>query len=411
MIRSILHRRLNTKSLNSWDILPILCGLTLPLYTALSSIFFVLTFLSSFFKPGLLHNWKQSARLPAIKFLLLFLGWLIIRFSYANLGSMGNILLMKHTLKPLLIPFFMHVFTKANERWIVNAFILSMLLTVILALIQCFPGVNFKYAAKFTSGSIFKNHIATSIFMAFACFIVAHQALSHKRQERFIYCALFVFFAFHLFYLNHGRTGYIIFAALFVLFLFQRCTIKVIGISLISGLIIALSVFKLSPNFNKRINEAQQEYHLYHQQGKSETSTGLRLELWRNSIKLFKQKPILGWGTNSFRKAYQTLPETHKTTHAHNPHNQFLLIAVENGIVGLLLFLGFLLCCGWASLLMPANISHLFQGVLVTFIVGSFGNSLLGDHSEGLFFVLFCALGLSTLIRPKIITYKVTSSS
>ena len=64
------------------------------------------------------------------------------------------------------------------------------------------------------------------------------------------------------------------------------------------------------------------------EQIKEGMSTKERLEAYSLAIKLFLQKPLLGVGTGGFPGGY--------------PHNIFLEIASENGIIGILIFICFL---------------------------------------------------------------------
>lgn len=410
MFLNNIKNQIDAKSITFIDVCLVLFALLLPISTALSSIFYVLILVVAPFQPDYLKSLKQIIHLPAIVFLLLFAGWMVIGFIYPNVTLNQIFINLKSVLKILAIPLLAPLFNRKNLYWVVWGFVFSMLLTVLLSLLQLLPQLKISFNPYYSPGAIFKNHITTSIFMAFSCFVASDQIFSetNSRKKKFLSLILFLLFFFHLLFLNYGRSGYIICAALWVLFFVQRFNLKGIVLGLLSGLIIAVCIFKFSTNFHDRMHTASQEYYLYTQQGMPEggTSTGLRLEFWKNSIDLIKQKPLFGWGTGTFEQAYQAIPAKHKICNVSNPHNQFLLIAVERGIIGLFLFLGLLVCCGWASLSLPKDVAYFFQGVLVTFIVGSMGNSLLLDHTEGLFFVLFCAWAFSTAGRSGIDSIK-----
>ena len=64
-----------------------------------------------------------------------------------------------------------------------------------------------------------------------------------------------------------------------------------------------------------------------------DSSTKQRLERYQAAIRLFAQKPLLGGGTDSFAQ---------RTQLDKYPHNIFLEIASENGLIGLLVFFVFL---------------------------------------------------------------------
>ncbi|HCJ11723.1 MAG: hypothetical protein A2Y14_01370 [Verrucomicrobia bacterium GWF2_51_19] len=69
-------------------------------------------------------------------------------------------------------------------------------------------------------------------------------------------------------------------------------------------------------------------------------SWGYRLEFIKNGVKLWKEAPVFGHGTGS----YATLSRNHnypyiRDTDEPNPHNEYIHIIVELGLVGLLTFL------------------------------------------------------------------------
>ena len=70
------------------------------------------------------------------------------------------------------------------------------------------------------------------------------------------------------------------------------------------------------------------------------TSTKERLKRYQAAIRLFVQRPLLGGGTNSY--AQRTKLDAY-------PHNIFLEIISENGLIGLFVFLGFLGSVAWTG--------------------------------------------------------------
>lgn len=67
-----------------------------------------------------------------------------------------------------------------------------------------------------------------------------------------------------------------------------------------------------------------------------------RGDYWQAGAQMWRERPLLGWGPGTFGVLYPT----HKSLlaeKAQHAHNDYLQIAVESGLVGLLLFLAFLL--------------------------------------------------------------------
>jgi O-antigen ligase len=70
--------------------------------------------------------------------------------------------------------------------------------------------------------------------------------------------------------------------------------------------------------------------------GELEASAAGRVDVWEHARTLFVQSPVFGIGLNGFMtaRAGETLTD---------PHNYYLKVAAEQGVVGLLLLLGMLL--------------------------------------------------------------------
>ena len=68
-----------------------------------------------------------------------------------------------------------------------------------------------------------------------------------------------------------------------------------------------------------------------HGQGSGDTSTVQRASLLQEGYRLFKERPLLGWGTGQFRWVNQV-------HYGFYSHNNFIEIAVNHGIIALVLF-------------------------------------------------------------------------
>jgi O-antigen ligase len=78
-------------------------------------------------------------------------------------------------------------------------------------------------------------------------------------------------------------------------------------------------------------------------------SFGGRFKLWRAGLIAFTEKPIMGYGTSAFKTA--VTPQL--GVRAQVAHNSFLSVMVEQGLIGLVLYLGMLLAVFWAMLRLP----------------------------------------------------------
>jgi O-antigen ligase len=109
----------------------------------------------------------------------------------------------------------------------------------------------------------------------------------------------------------------------------------------------------LSPRFQTRTSQVVKDVISY-QQGSVESSQGQRLDYWHRSLLAFQEKPLIGHGVGSWRMNYHRLGGMQVEAPS-NPHQQYLLWAVESGTFGLALFLGILFFQFKGAFALPEN--------------------------------------------------------
>jgi O-antigen ligase len=282
---------------------------------------------------------------------------------------------------PLLIPLFVNPIWR---RYVTIAYLAAVVISVI---------------AVFCVGHlVFKDNIFTSLFVAFAVFILAHYTFSFPRY-RWLTLPALIFLVYYLLFVSIGRTGQILFFMLYALFCWQRFYADLKSMSGAVLLLAALlsCVVVLPSTFIARQAIAAHEVQHYFRDRNApvnDSSMGTRITFARNAFELVKQRPIFGWGSGSFAEAYaQRFPESkHNGTYTVNPHNQYLLIWVELGIVGLvsLLFLFFSLAREfWRSKDLDARLG---MGLVTAISLGCLVNSWLLDYASMFFFVVFAGV-------------------
>jgi O-antigen ligase len=74
------------------------------------------------------------------------------------------------------------------------------------------------------------------------------------------------------------------------------------------------------------------------------TSLGIRVMFYRTTLELIREQPVFGYGSGSFAREYAAAIAGKGYTGwraipTADPHNQYLFVAVQLGVVGLLAFL------------------------------------------------------------------------
>jgi O-antigen ligase len=236
-----------------------------------------------------------------------------------------------------------------------------------------------------------KSRITHSIFIAFFTFFCAHKIFSNKKYVVW-YLLLLIAGVINLFFVVNGRTGQLVFIALVPLFAIQRFSKKGLLVS-----VVVLAVFlALYINFSDKSTRvykglADIQAYLKIPFAKTPTNGEIRYVFWEHSMQLVTERPWFGHGTGSFAKEYQRIT-ANKVDTVGNPHNEFLLIAVQLGFLGLFIYAGFLFSQYYYSRTLPDSEKWLAQGLLLTLIVTSLFNSPFLDHTEGHWFATLIAL-------------------
>jgi O-antigen ligase len=136
----------------------------------------------------------------------------------------------------------------------------------------------------------------------------------------------------------------------------------------------------------------------------------LRLEVWKNSLHLWLQRPWLGWGPGSFVLAFQkqASPDLQaKLTTANqfveHPHNLILSLLDETGFFGLLAFAGLLGVVFWNAVRRPIaafSLQAAFWLGLIGFLVENFFDKSLALPGLAFFFWSFAGLATDTSKEP-----------
>jgi O-antigen ligase len=145
--------------------------------------------------------------------------------------------------------------------------------------------------------------------------------------------------------------------------------------------------------FHDRVSVFLGEYQAWKPDEASRTSTGLRLEFYRNTVAIIRDHPLLGVGTGGLPKAYADRVRGSGANEARHPHNEYLHIAAQIGLPGLavLLWLFVLQWCVAPRLDSPLE-RHLARALVLTIATGCLFNSFLLDHTEGLLYAWLTAV-------------------
>ncbi|WP_145577816.1 O-antigen ligase family protein [Yersinia mollaretii] len=244
-----------------------------------------------------------------------------------------------------------------------------------------------------TNPTIFKLQITQNFFMALAALLWLALAFNSQGWKRWGYGLLVVAASYSILFLVLGRTGYVALVVGLGVWLFfslgnrQRLTLVVLGIVAFTALIFIPN--KATDRIVQGVNEikvcvAASSGDAYEA---CSSSMGQRSAFAIEASRLIKEAPILGHGAGGF---YYGNPETGYSVN--NPHNEYLIETIHSGVIGLLIFLAWIVCCYRVIWQQTPLLRNVLLAVLTSYMACNFFNSFLLDSSEGHLFMIFVAI-------------------
>jgi O-antigen ligase len=211
---------------------------------------------------------------------------------------------------------------------------------------------NYFFSLRFSNPmhpSYLSVYVILSVFIGFETLFDKSIGLSKK-----IFWIILVITCLISVYLLSSRAGFIailIMAPLYFLLKFKDRVISwilYITVSfLVAGFIIVAGTNERFSNDLEKISSDTLE---------SAIQQDVRFTIWKSALSLFRQNPISGVGTgdasSELKKEFKSLGYENGYYDDLNAHNQFIEILLENGVIGLILFLsiiGYMIFIAWSD--------------------------------------------------------------
>jgi O-antigen ligase len=232
------------------------------------------------------------------------------------------------------------------------------------------------------------GRIAGAIILAFTSFAFLEEALKNKKTYRFWgWLALFFIGSYAILFLYNGRTGMLIYFLLFLIWGYRFLKLRGMAIALSITLLLAFIAYHASPSMKQRVEQTFSQIHgLVNTQIPKDDVT--RLAIYSRTLSLLEEPTFFGKGTGSLEHLAN---QNNHPLYIANPHNEYLLIFIENGVPGLLLVIAFFAFAWRESNKLDEHEKWLLRMLVLTISFGSLFNSLLLDNKEAHFYVLLLA--------------------
>ena len=250
---------------------------------------------------------------------------------------------LKKQLKFLFIPIFMLFVKREHVKYYILAFLASMSLSEIWSYGIFFQLLPLYGGATLIDPIPLMSHITYNPFLAIAIYLLSYYVLfdhSINRSKKVIYSFFIITMSINMF-ITGGRTGQVMYFAMLVVLIFQyfpKNAFKASSVSLFVLVITSSTFYLNSKIFSDRVDSAVTELSDY--KNHTYSSTGMRISSAINSWSIIKEHPVIGVGTGDYKNEFikasikNNLKLEDKLV-IHNPHNMYVLILVQFGLLGL----------------------------------------------------------------------------
>ena len=375
------------------DLLTVLIAILLPWSTtgvAISAVLWVLALVPTIGVRTFLRSLTRPiCVLPIALFALALAGTLWSDASWgARLYAVGP------TAKLLMLPLLLYHFERSPRgAWVFVAFLASCTLLMAVSWVVAFePNLTLKPAAE-ARGIFVKNYIDQSQEFALCAVALAYPIMTFLQTNRIRLAALLtavaLSFLTNMTFVVISRTALVTMPIMLAVFALIHLKLRTAVVALCGAALLAAVAWNASPDLRATTLKFFADYQQTWVQN-NPSGMGSRLEFWQKSLRFFAEAPVIGHGTGSTRGLFEQAAIGQIGAHAEivaNPHNQTLNVAVQWGVIGVIL-----LYATWAVHLL------LFRGdglanwigllVVVQNVFTSLFNSHLFDFHEGWMYVL-----------------------
>ncbi|MES2686097.1 MAG: O-antigen ligase family protein [Pseudomonadota bacterium] len=248
-----------------------------------------------------------------------------------------------------------------------------------------------------TTYAVFSSYLDQSIMSAVVFAVFWHlKARAPTRPLSFAAIAVSILALASVLIVFEGRTGYLVLVAMVCMSIFWALPARWRFASVFVPPLMVLVAFVSFDKVAQRFSATQAEILAYSSQPDPLSSSSVRLNFWKTSVRAIAEKPLMGAGAGSWvtefnrigrheNAAHQSLGSNYYYAHG-NPHQEFLLWGVQLGLGGIFLMWAFI-----ASILldlrkMDRPVARAGQSMLLALIVSCLFNSSLYDAYIGDFF-------------------------
>jgi len=351
-------------------------------FALVSLIEFMLWCLFLFYSP-LRRAFVESFSDIRIKFVFAFWGWVAI----ATLWSPADYALRFEEVwswrKLLLFPMAWVLFRDARLK---RAVVFTLSATAGIYMVFSWGGHLGYLSLDRPPSDLLENHATQGVVFTSVSLLMLIMLKTERLSMwmKLALCLLIVGMVTNIIYVLTGRTAYV-----------SLLLLAVYGAWLVASrlrwlsaatvfVVISLALYN-SDTAKSRVAQGLNEFEAtISGEAEAYSSMGIRWVFWENTLKMIAEKPLLGSGSGGFSQDYANFVadiEGWRSIVTDDPHQQYLLIAAEQGLIGLGIFMAGLMVmvisrgdnnnrsCALGILILTAT-NGMFQGHFGAFVEG-----------------------------------------
>lgn len=283
------------------------------------------------------------------------------------------------------------------QKAALNAFVAAMLVTLVSTWLNVWfllPWSASQETGWGKSHHVFGDYITQNVMMGFFCALALHKAVQTPALTRRVaWAAVTLAAVLSVTHLSQGRTGYLLVLTSLLTYALvvargRWLVFSVLGVVMAGVLTLAASDV-LQNRFTQALEEARAS------DVSNESSIGHRLYNYKMTPRLIAEAPLFGHGTGAYHVEICRVLERPEQCQVFgwHPHNQFLFLAADHGLLGAGLYLALIVGMYMTALRSQGPTARALLAVLASvLLVDSMVNSPLWSAREGHFFMYMLAL-------------------
>jgi len=372
--------------------------LAVPVNKPSTNTLLALTLLFSLLGTDARERWACAWRNPIVKGFLLWGAVLLASalWSAAPLGWPGSFVLV--CFYPLILG------SVLREEWgkrALAAFAVSVFVTMLVSYgmeAGLVPQRAIATVSPNMRDTVFKEYTQQGLStLILGCMAIAWAAVERSKPRRIALLAVAMLAMANVALVLGSRTAHIALVPLLVYWAWRLsapCRTYVRALLAAFSIVIVISLAFLSPIIKDRVVDALPAEAESYVESNTPTATGIRMQLWRRTLDIVAEAPVLGHGLNQWKPTYLRLMKSHGDREAFvagHPHQEMLLILAEQGIVGLAIYLALLTALAQRVRRLPQPWRDIYACVLAIYLIAGLANCLWGDFTHRHTFVLLIA--------------------